>query len=77
MKPFGYYYFDGFKVDVFGYDEKTEQYDYSVETEYSSKCRKAKARNKYPDKRNEWIFPCGAYIYIITPGGKKQRLFLE
>lgn len=22
MKPFGYYYFDGFKVDVFGYDEK-------------------------------------------------------
>jgi hypothetical protein len=72
-----YYYFDGFKVDVFGYDKETETYDYSVETKYSSKCRKAKAHYKSPDKRNEWLFPCGTYIYIIDNIGKKHRLFLD
>ena len=46
-----YYHFDGFKVDVFGYDKETETYDYSVETKYSSKCRKAKAYYKAPDKK--------------------------
>jgi hypothetical protein len=72
-----YYHFAGFKVDVFGYDEKTETYDYSVETPYSSKVRKAKKQYKAPDKRNEWIFQHGTYIYIIDPRGKKQRLFLD
>lgn len=71
-----YYYFEGFKVDVFGYDEETEQFDYSVETPYSCKCRKAKKQYKAPDKRNEWIHPCGTYIFVIDPRGKKHRLFL-
>jgi hypothetical protein len=71
-----YYYFEGFKVDVFGYDEETEKFDYSVETHYSSKCRKAKKQHKAPDKRNERIHPCGTYIFVIDPQGKKHRLFL-
>lgn len=71
-----YYNFDGFKVDVFGYDEETEQFDYSVETKYSCKCRKAKKQYKAPDKRNEWKFPHGTYIYIIDPKGAKRRLFI-
>ena len=73
---FHYYYFDDFKVDLFGYDEETEQFYYSVETKYSSKIRKAKKRYKSPDKRNEWLFQHGTYIYIIAPNGKKHRLFL-
>jgi hypothetical protein len=73
---FHYYYFATFKVDVFGYDEETEQFAYSVETEYSSKIRSAKKQYKTPDKRNEWRFPFGTYIYIIDPNGKKHRLFL-
>lgn len=72
-----YYYFNGFKVDVLGYDHETNRYDYSVETEYSSKCRKAKAHYKHPDKRNAWIFPHGYYIFIIDPHGKKHKLFLD
>lgn len=74
---FHYYHFDGFKVDVFGFDPKTEIYDYSVETPYSSKVRKATGHYKAPDKRNPWRFQWGAYIYIIDPQGKKRRLFLE
>lgn len=72
-----YYYFDGFKVDVFGYDHATNKFFYSVETPFSSKTRTAKEHFKYPDKRNPWIFPFGAYIYIIDPRGKKHRLFLD
>lgn len=72
-----YYYFDDFKVDIFGYDETTEQFDYAVETKYSCMVRKAKKYYKSPDKRNEWLFPYGDYIYIIDPSGKKKRLFLE
>lgn len=71
------YRFEDFKVDVFGYDEETGQYDYSVETPYSCKVRKAKGYYKYPDKRNEWIFPYGTYIYVISPQGEKIRLFLN
>ena len=76
MSVFRYYWFNGFKVDVFGYDEETEQFDYSIETPYSCKCRKAKKRYKMPDKRNEWFYPSGMFIYIIDPQGKKRRLFL-
>lgn len=76
MSIFRYYWFDGFKVDVFGYDEETEQFDYSVETPHYSKVRKAKKRFKMPDKRNEWLTPTGMFIYIIDPQGKKRRLFL-
>lgn len=72
-----YYYFDNFKVDVFGYDSDTNKYIYSVETPYNSKVREAKARYKSPDKRNEWLFPFGTYIYIISPAGQKHRLFLD
>ena len=76
LSIFHYYYFDDFKVDLFGYDNETERYIYSVETKYSSKIRTAKAYYKTPDKRNEWRFPYGTYIYIINPYGKKMRLFL-
>ena len=72
-----YYRFDGFKVDVFGYDPDTKRYDYSVETDYGSKVRTAKAHYKYPDTRNDWLFPYGSYIYIIAPDGSKKRLFLS
>ena len=72
-----YYRFDGFKVDVFGYDPDTDRYDYSVESDWGFKVRTAKAHYKYPDKRNEWIFPHGYYIYVIDPNGKKHRLFLH
>ena len=72
-----YHYFKDFKVDVFGYDRDTNRYVYSVETPYSSKVREAKARYKSPDKRNEWIFPHGTYIYIVSPAGKKIRLWLN
>ena len=72
-----YYYFDDFKVDVFGYDEDTEQFDYCVETPYSSKCHKAKKQYKHPDKRDPWRYPYGLYINIIDNRGKKHRLFLE
>lgn len=71
-----YYYFKDFKVDVFGYDRERGRYDYSIETKWSSKTRTAKAQYKSPDRRDPWHFPYGTYIYIITPKGKKQRLFL-
>lgn len=74
---FHYYRFDNFKVDVFGYDDETEQFVYSVETPYYSKIRKAKKQYKAPDKRNEWLFPYGTYINIIAPNGARKRLFLE
>lgn len=77
MSVFHYYHFDNFKVDVFGYDDEKEKYVYSVETNYSSKVRESKKYYKHPDRRNEWCFPYGSYIYIIDPRGKKQRLFLE
>ena len=72
-----YYYFDGFKVDVFGYDPETGRYDYCIESPYYSRCRQAKARYKAPDKRNEWRFPFGTYIYIIDNSGNRHRLFLD
>lgn len=76
-RVFRYYYgFNGFKVDVFGYDEESETFVYSVETPNSSKVRTAKKRYKAPDKRNPWIFPHGLFIYIVDPQGKKHRLFL-
>lgn len=74
---FHYYPFDTFKVDVFGYDEESETFDYSVETPYSSKVRQAKKQYKTPDKRNPWRNPGYSYINIITPQGKKRRLILE
>jgi hypothetical protein len=72
-----YYYFDGFKIDVFGYDRETDTYSYSVETPYSSKVRTAKAHYKHPDRRNPYLFPYGTYIHIVTPTGKRERLFIE
>lgn len=71
------YHYPGFFVDVFGYDRETETYDYSVETPFSCKVRKAKLHYKAPDKRNPYLFPYGRYIYIIDPTGKKRRLYLE
>ena len=71
------YYLGDFTVDVFGYDKTTEQFDYAVETKYSCKVRKAKKYYKSPDKRNEWLFPYGLYINVITPLGGKKKLFLD
>jgi hypothetical protein len=71
--PFGYYHFDGFKVDVFGYNDKTDRYVYSVETPYSSKVREAKANYITPRCR----LGINSYINIIDPYGKKHRLFLD
>ena len=65
-------------VDVFGYDEEKEQFHYIVKQGFwYYKVRKAKKQYKAPDKRNEWLFPYGTYIYVILPGGKKHRLFLN
>lgn len=75
--PWGYYYFNNFKVDVFGYDPDTERFVYSVETPYSSKAREAKRHYKAPDKRNPYRFWHGWYIYIIGPDNKKYRLLLD
>lgn len=66
LSVFHYYYFDDFKVDVFGYDREKEQYLYSVETWYSSKMRQAKPHYTTRD----------CYINIITPTGKTKRLYL-
>lgn len=71
---FGCHRFNGFKVDVWGYDRTTDKYIYFVETPYSSKMREAKRHYKHPDKRNEWAFPFGDYIYIVDPYGKKHRI---
>ncbi len=68
-----YYYFDSFKVDVFGFDKETRRYVYSVETPYSSKVREAKANYTTPKCR---LAP-NCYINIISPRGKKRRLFLD
>lgn len=69
--PFGYYYFNDFKVDVFGYNTEKERYVYSVETPYSSKVREAKCYY-YNGKVNQIC-----YINIITPNGKKKKLILD
>lgn len=71
---YGKHYFNGFEVDVFGYNPGTEKYIYSVETWCSYQVREAKTHYKYPDKRNEWAFPFGDYIHIIAPNGKKHRI---
>ena len=70
MRPYGYYYFDNFKVDVFGYNNDKARYVYSVETPYYSKIREAK-----PCYYNGRVSPV-CYINIITPQGKRQRLIL-
>ena len=70
----GYHNFGPFSVDVFGYDPETERYTYSVKTWFGSKVREAKGYYKYPDKRNEWAFPFGNYIYIIDPNGRRHRI---
>lgn len=72
-----YYLENGVTVDVFGYDKTTGKYDYTITDGWSYKLRTAKEHYKSPDKRNEWLFPFGAFIYVILPNGKKQRLFIN
>ena len=69
--PFGYYHFDGFKVDVFGYNTEKARYVYSVETPYNSKVREAK-----PYYARGVTSPV-CYIIIIDPRGNRQRLYLD
>lgn len=71
--PFGHYYFNGFKVDVFGYNDEKERYVYSVETPYSSKVREAKAHYTTPQSQ---LDP-SCYIEIVAPNGNKRRLYLD
>lgn len=67
---FGYHYIKGYRVDVFGYDPKTEQIDYEI----GGKCRKAVKHyvckwggNPYPGTLIE-------YYNLILPNGKRARL---
>ena len=71
---FGHHDFGNFKVDVFGYDPKTNRYTYSVKCWCCFYVRETKAHYKGPDKRNEWAFPFGTYIYITDPNGRKHRI---
>lgn len=71
---FGKHRFDGFVVDVFGYNKETGRYVYSVSDGWNYKIREAKEHYKYPDKRNEWLFPYGPYFYAIDLNGKKRRI---
>lgn len=66
---FGYRYINGYKVDIFGWDDKTEQILYEI----NGKIRKAKRHytsaafahgNAYPGTRL-------GYYQIILPTGKK------
>jgi hypothetical protein len=66
---FGYRYINDFKVDIFGWNDKTEQIDYEI----NGKIRKAKRHytkaamghgNPPPGTRLE-------YYEIILPTGKK------
>lgn len=68
-----YYGFNDFKVDVFGYNDESKRYVYSVETPYSSKVREAKANYITPRSR---LDP-SCYINIIDQYGKKHRLYLD
>ena len=72
-----YYIENGDVIDVFGYNEETERFVYSVETGYSCTIREAKKQYKSPDKRNERLYPYGLYINVILSNGKKHRLFLD
>lgn len=69
--PFGYYYFEDFKIDVFGYNTEKARYVYSVETPYSSKVREAK-----PHYARGTTSPV-CYINVIDHTGKKHKLFLD
>lgn len=69
--PYGYYYFEGFKIDVFGYNIEKARYVYSVETPYSSKVREAKCYYRRGTVSPE------CYINIIDPRGKTRKLFLD
>lgn len=68
---FGYRYINGYKVDIFGWDDKTE----SILYEISGKIRKAKRHytrvalgfgNPFPGTRLE-------YYQIILPNGKRAN----
>ena len=72
---YGYHEFGAWGVDVFGYNSETERYTYAVQSAWHPcTIREAKVYYKHPDKRNEWAFPFGDYIYIIDPFGKKHRI---
>ena len=66
---FGYRYINGFKVDIFGWDDKSEKITYEI----NGKIRTAKRHytraalgfgNPFPGTRLE-------YYQIILPNGKK------
>lgn len=66
---FGYRYIDGYKVDIFAWDDKNEKISYEI----NGKIRTAKRHytraalghgNPYPGTRLE-------YYQIILPNGKK------
>ena len=68
---FGYHYVNGYRVDIFGWDDVREQIDYEI----NGKCRKAKRHytraglalgNPYPGTIIE-------YYMLILPNGKKVK----
>lgn len=68
---FGIRYINGFKVDIFGWDDVTERIDYEIK----GKCRKAK-RHYTRAALGHGNPPPGTileYYQIILPNGKKVK----
>mgnify|MGYP003294968350 CR=1 FL=1 len=66
---FGCRYINGFKVDIFGYDDKTEQILYEI----CGKIRKAKRHYVCPWGGNPFPGTIIEYYQIILPTGKKVK----
>ena len=70
---YGYHYLRGFRVDVFGYDENTEQINYEI----NGKCRKAVKHYVCKWGGNPYRGTVIEYYNIILPNGKKARLSIR
>ena len=66
---FGYRYIKGYKVDIFGWDDISEQIDYEI----NGKCRKAKRHYVCPFGGNPYPGTIIEYYILILPNGKKVK----
>ena len=66
---FGYRYINGYKVDIFGWDDKTEQIIYEI----GGKIRKAKRHYVCGWGGNPFPGTIIEYYQIILPTGKKVK----
>lgn len=66
---YGYKYIDGFKIDFFGFDDKTEQLLYSD----GYKVRKAVKHYVCPFGGNPFPGTIIEWYQIILPNGKKKK----